>query len=149
MSTASAFAFCHTINSLNPYLLISFLLSNLVSDHQQSYCLLPIAYRLLPIAHCLSHHSGDGEAVCPLHPSRRCLACSKNSSMALASAFSSANWNSCKSSTNTPRTRARFLRFASAISRHISGELEAMRVVSRNPLAHSIACSLGCTGLRT
>src|SRR2546428_10833571 len=94
-------------------------------------------------------HPGDGEAVCPLQASRRCLAASKNSSMVLASAFSRASWNSFKSSTNTPRTRARFLRFASAISRHISGELEAMRVVSRNPLAHNNACSLGCAGLRT
>ena len=34
-------------------------------------------------------------------------------------------------------------------ARPFLGELEAMRVVSRNPLAHSNACSFGCTGLRT
>src|SRR6266498_1807784 len=44
MSTASAFDFCQTINSLNPYLLISFLLSNLVTGLQQ----LPIADSLSP-----------------------------------------------------------------------------------------------------
>ena len=37
----------------------------------------------------------------------------------------------------------------SAMSRHISGEPEAMRVVSRKPLAQTAVCSVGWVGLRT
>ena len=35
------------------------------------------------------------------------------------------------------------------MSRHISGEPDAMRVVSRKPLAQSAACCFGCAGFKT
>ena len=44
---------------------------------------------------------------------------------------------------------ARFLRLARAMSRHISGEPDAMRVVSRKPLAQSCDCAFGRAGSRT
>ena len=94
-------------------------------------------------------HSGDIVPEWARHCSRRCLALAKNSSMAAASSRSSASWNSCKSSMKTPSTRHKFLRLASYTSRHISGELAAMRVVSRKPLAQTSACSRGCAGLKT
>ena len=40
-------------------------------------------------------------------------------------------------------------RFARAMSRHISGEPAAIRVVSLKPFAQTSACSLGCAGLNT
>ena len=60
----------------------------------------------------------------------------KNFSTAFASPLFSALWNFCNSPMNASTDRARFLRLASAMSRHISGEPDAMRVVSRKPLAH-------------
>jgi hypothetical protein len=50
--------------------------------------------------------------------------------------FLSALWNFCSSAINASTDCERFLRLASAMSRHISGEPDAMRVVSRKPVAH-------------
>ena len=93
-------------------------------------------------------HSGDGDPARLDHRSRRSLACSKNFVTARTSPVLSARLKSCKPSVNIFSARERFCRLASAMSRHISGELDAMRVVSRNPLAQSIPCSLECSGPR-
>src|ERR1700733_1048060 len=76
--------------------------------------------------------------------SRRCRAVVKYFSTARASLLLSALWNRFSSATNASSERERFLRFASAMSRHISGEPEAMRVVSRKPVAHKAACVFEC-----
>src|SRR5882724_3887960 len=44
---------------------------------------------------------------------------------------------------------AKFFRFEIAMSRHISGEPDAMRVVSRKPVAQSAACCFGFAGFKT
>src|ERR1017187_6968916 len=89
--------------------------------------------------HLWLFHSGDGETQ-PAHQlSRRFLAVSKNVAMVSASAFFSTRRNFCKSAMKASSDFARFLRLARAMSRHISGEPDAMRVVSRKPFAHSAA----------
>src|SRR5438445_259255 len=50
---------------------------------------------------------------------------------------------------NASKDFAKFFRFESAMSRHISGEPDAMRVVSRKPLAQSCDWILGLAGFKT
>jgi hypothetical protein len=84
-------------------------------------------------------HSGDADAQPAHQSSRRCLAVSKNFVMALASPSFTKHSNFRKSAMKAFSDFARFLRLASAMSRHISGEPDAMRVASRNPFAQSAA----------
>jgi hypothetical protein len=88
-------------------------------------------------------HSGEGEPALADQASRRCLAWSKNFEMARSSQRSNARLNSPSPSAKADRARSKFARLAIAMSRHISGEPAAMRVVSRKPLAQSIPCSFG------
>src|ERR1039458_5106787 len=94
-------------------------------------------------------HSDEFEARQTHQLSRRCLAVVKYFSTALASLHLSADWNFFKSETKASNDREICLRLASAMSRHISGEPDAMRVVSRKPVAHSPTCVWGCAGLKT
>src|SRR5258708_40157898 len=74
------------------------------------------------------------------HLSRRDFAVSKKFEIALASALFKLRWNFCNSEMKASNDLERFFRLASAMSRHISGEPDAMRVVSRKPLAHKEDC---------
>ena len=98
---------------------------------------------------CRLIHSDEVEAPFTHQLSRRCLAVANIFSTALASSLFSAAWNFFSSATNASTEHERFLRLASAMSRHISGEPDAMRVVSRKPVAHSCACVLGLAGFKT
>src|SRR5580698_3983581 len=82
-------------------------------------------------------HSGEVDAPHAHQLSRCSLAVAKNFSTAFVSFCLSAVWKRFNSAVNASRERVRFLRLANAMSRHISGEPDAMRVVSRKPVAHS------------
>src|SRR5207247_5076774 len=92
--------------------------------------------------HLRTIHSGEGDTAFPAQWSRRFFACSKNLEIALAFPRLSARLKFCRSAMNNSKTRERFWRLLSAMSRHISGDPEAIRVVSLKPLAQSIPCSL-------
>src|ERR1039458_615957 len=94
-------------------------------------------------------HSDEVEVPFAHQLSRRCLAVAKIFSTALASPLLSALWNFFSSATNASTEREIFFRLASAMSRHISGEPDAMRVVSRKPVAHNAACDLEFAGFKT
>src|ERR1039458_9723765 len=81
--------------------------------------------------------------------SRLAFAVSKNLEIDFASDFFKTRWNFFKSETKASTDREMFFRLASAMSRHISGEPDAMRVVSRKPVAHSPTCVWGCAGFKT
>ena len=81
--------------------------------------------------------------------SRLAFAVSKNLEIDFASDFFKTRWNFFNSETKASTDRERFFRLASAMSRHISGEPDAMRVVSRKPVAHNAACDLEFAGFKT
>src|SRR5688572_17805523 len=96
-----------------------------------------------------STHSGDDEAHLPVHSSRNSLARLKYSSNASESFRSRSARNSSSASANRPIASSKCFRFITAISRHISGEPAAMRVLSRKPFAQSFPCSAGFFGSKT
>src|SRR5581483_3390874 len=97
----------------------------------------------------LSPYSDETEVALTYQESRRLFAVSKNFAIARASDFFRIAWKRFNSSMNVSTERAMFFRFDNAMSRHISGEPDAMRVVSRKPVAHRRACCFGLFGSKT
>lgn len=94
-------------------------------------------------------HSEEINAELACHWSRRLFAVAKKISIAEASLALTTDWNFFSSARYKSNDRTTFLRFARTMSRHISGEPEATRVVSRKPVAQSSACNLDCVGSKT